>query len=121
MLLPVLASSLGLNASSKAFAVGAQGLGFLTNGVDQVSGVGHFNAFAPALSQGDRVTLAPGKSASIPVSVNRSQVGKQTTAGWLVVTPDDKAGFAESDRVALKLLAVPASPARRAPLVVTKR
>jgi minor extracellular serine protease Vpr len=121
VLLPVLASSLGVNATSKALGVGAEGLGFLTGGVDRVEGVGYFNAFAPALSQGDLVTLAPGRSASIPLTVNQQEVGRQSTAGWLVVTPDDKSGYAETDRVALRLRGAPVSPARQAPLVVTNR
>jgi hypothetical protein len=121
VLAPVLASSLGVRASSPAIAVTAEGYSALGGGaVDAVAGPGRYNAFVPALSQGDFVSLAPGRSATIPTRVNAAQIGQQTTSGWLVISPDDKAGVAEADRVRLTLPASSAAQGRK-PLLVTTR
>ena len=42
--------------------------------------------------------------------VDTTQVPRQTHTGWLVVTLDDRAGYAEADRVRL-VLPKPAVPA----------
>ena len=70
---------------------------------DDVAGKGKFDPYTPVLSQGNRVSLAPGASATIPVRVDLAQVTKQTHAGWLVVALDDRAGRPEADRVKLTL------------------
>ncbi len=68
-----------------------------------------FDPYAPVVSQSNLVTLKPGRSASIPVTVDPAGLGNQTHAGWLVVTQDDRAGYAEADRVRLdtSLIAAP--------------
>ena len=104
VLLPVLASSIGVTATSPAFRVSATGFSLTGDGgYDVVSGTGRFQPFRPALNQGQRVKLDPGTSASVTTRVDAAQTSRQTVTGWLVVTPDDAAGRAEVDRVGLQL------------------
>ena len=103
VLLPVLASTLGLTPASPPIRVRATGFSLTGDGGwDPVGGTGRFQPFSPALSQGDHVSLAPGASASIPTKVDAAQLSRQTSTGWLVVSPDDAAGAAEGDRVTLQ-------------------
>ncbi len=98
--LPVLASDLGLTGSS---LVGVSAVSFSLggDGVDPVDGTATFDPYAPALSSGSSVTLKPGAKASLPVTADARAFATQTHLGWLVVTPDDRAGQAEADRVTL--------------------
>jgi len=104
VLLPAQASVLGLTSTRSAIRVTGWAYSLLDGSrYDELSGTGRYDVFHPALSQGQLVTLKPGRSASIPTKVTSSRVAKQTSSGWLVVTPDDAAGAAEADRVSLKL------------------
>ena len=102
--LPVLASSLGLTAASGPITVAAFGYTILYAAPgDEVNGTASFNPFQPVVSQGDFVSLNPGQTKSIPVQVDSTQLASQTSAGWLVVNLDDRAGISEADRVVLKV------------------
>lgn len=102
--MPVLASKLGLSAASGPVAIHAIGFSVVSDGQpDEMSGTARFDPYAPAVSSGAPVVLNPGRSAGIKVAVERAQVGKQASRGWLVVTLDDRAGRAEADRVKLLL------------------
>ena len=103
-LLRVLASTIGVTATSPAVRVGATGYSALDLGVDDVGGTGRFQPFAPALAAAPRVTVPAGGSVTVPTRITRSRLASQTSTGWLVVTPDDAAG-AEADRVDLRLAA----------------
>ena len=115
MLIPVLASRIKATPTSGPIGVEAVGYSALSNAFgDDVAGTGLFDPYRPVVSQGDRVDLAPGASATIGVRVDRSQLGKQTRAGWLVVALDDRAGRAEADRVKLTLPASGPYPVNQA-------
>ena len=102
--LPVLASSLGLTAASEPITVTAEGFTTLYDAPgDEVNGTASFNPFQPVVSQGDFVSLNPGQTKSIPVQVDSTQLASQTSAGWLVVNLDDRAGISEADRVPLRV------------------
>ncbi|SDR69902.1 Subtilase family protein [Friedmanniella luteola] len=101
VLLPVLASSIGVTAASPSLRIGVQGFSVVDSGQDDVAGTARFQPFRPALSQGSSVTVAPGATVHVPTHVDRTQLPSQTATGWLVVTPDDAAGR-EADRVALQ-------------------
>ena len=108
--LPVLASRLKLTAATGPIGVQAVGFTVLSPAPgDEMPGTARFDPFSPALSQGNAVEVAPGRSASIPVRVDTTQVPRQSHAGWLVVTLDDRAGYPEADRVRL-VLPKPAVP-----------
>lgn len=93
VLLPALASDLGLTASDGDFDFTAvAGSVVLRGTADEIEGSGSFNAFEPAQSTGDFVALEPGEKASVPVSGRRH-------AAWMVVSFDDANGRAQADIV----------------------
>ncbi|HYP43869.1 MAG TPA: S8 family serine peptidase [Propionibacteriaceae bacterium] len=107
--IPVLASRIKVNPTSGPISIEGIGFSTVTNTRgDAMVGKATFDAYTPALSQGARVNVAPGASATVPVRVSLAQVTKQTHAGWLVVALDDRAGRPEADRVRLTL--PPANP-----------
>ncbi|HET9873773.1 MAG TPA: S8 family serine peptidase [Propionibacteriaceae bacterium] len=99
--LPVLASAIKSTARNGRIGVQAVGFSLVANGSDQVLGTATFNPFQPAVSSGNFVTVQPGRSAKIPVEVDRAQLSQQTARGWLVVSLDDRSGRRETDRVRL--------------------
>ncbi|HSU34729.1 MAG TPA: S8 family serine peptidase [Propionibacteriaceae bacterium] len=103
VLLPVLASRLGVTAATGPLTVTATGLTVFPgiDAADEIDDSAVFDPYAPALSQGDEVELKPGQSAQIPVQVDHAQLAEQTAPGWLVVSPDDRSGRSEADRVRL--------------------
>ncbi len=58
----------------------------------EIEGSGSFNAFLPAQSTGDFVSLNPGQGASIPVTGGNR-------AAWIVVSFDDENGHPQADIV----------------------
>lgn len=70
-------------------------------GDDSTSGVAGFDAFHPALSQGDFIGLDHGDAANLHVSIDLAQFATAPALGWMVVTMDDKNGGAQADLVSL--------------------
>ncbi len=101
VLLPVLASSLGISASGPKPRIQMSGYSNLDQGLDDVAATARYQPFRPALSSGATVRVPPGRTVRVPTRVDRSRLAGQTSEGWLVVTPDDAAGL-ESDRVRLR-------------------
>ena len=64
-------------------------------------GTGHWQPFAPAVSNADLVDLTAASVADLPVTVDLAQQTSQQVLGWLVVTLDDRNGDAQADRVPL--------------------
>jgi hypothetical protein len=95
MLLPVYSSDLGLSRSSPRFSYRVQS--WNPNGdLNVVPGVGRFNAFAPAISTGDYVTLAPGQRASVPITVNAKEQALTPALGVMVVNKENASGAAQA-------------------------
>ncbi|HEY5821960.1 MAG TPA: S8 family serine peptidase [Propionibacteriaceae bacterium] len=113
VLMPVLASAIGVTAASPPLEIGAAGFSALGAGNDPVAGSAFYDPFTPALNSGELETLAPGASLKLPVAVDESQLTSQTAVGWLVISHDDRSGVAEADRVRLDLTS-PALKAARA-------
>jgi minor extracellular serine protease Vpr len=99
VLLPTLASDLGLSAGSSSFDYEAAGFSVFGGPFDVASGVGHFDALTPAISQGDLVTLAPGASATLDLSANEAGLTANPALGWMIVTLDDANGGRQADLV----------------------
>jgi minor extracellular serine protease Vpr len=102
--LPVLASEIGLSTGSSSFDYSAAGFSIFGGPFDVASGVGHFDALAPAVSQGDFVSLGRGDSATLGVSVNEAGFATTPALGWMVVTLDDANGGAQADLVPVDTL-----------------
>ena len=101
LLLPTLASNLGLTPASAPIAVRAQAVDRLTRVVDVLPGIGRWQPFHPAVSNADLIDLTATSSAPLPVSVSLADQAAQRVLGWLVVTLDDRNGGEQADRVAL--------------------
>jgi subtilisin family serine protease len=97
--LPVLASEIGLSAGSSSFDYSAAGFSIFGGPSDVASGVGHFDALHPAISQGDFLSIGRGGSAALGVSVNKAGFAVNPALGWMVVTLDDANGAAQADLV----------------------
>jgi hypothetical protein len=101
LLLPVPASALGLTAKKGAFAYEAVGFSLLDQEteVDEVLGRGRFDAYLPALSQGQFVELAPGARATITLTGDLKKLVRTPALGWMVVSQDDAEGAPQADLV----------------------
>jgi subtilisin family serine protease len=93
--LPALASEIGVTSASP-FSYSITGFDLITGNVDQVPGAAAFSAFNPSLSNGDFVSLAPGASASLPVSVNVSAQKAAPALGWMIVSLDNAGGAGQA-------------------------
>jgi len=62
-------------------------------------GEGTFDPFEPAISQGDRLSLAPGKSGSIDLWVDPERFANAPALGWLIVSPDDASGPGQAEGI----------------------
>jgi minor extracellular serine protease Vpr len=98
LILPALASELGLADGAGSFTYWAVAYDGFTGLADTTSKAGAFDAFAPAQSTGDFVAVAPRARVSIPAWADRSN---PAVKGWLVVSLDDPNGAAQADIVKL--------------------
>jgi minor extracellular serine protease Vpr len=101
LLLPAAASSLGLGAGHGAFSYSAAFFSREDGSADLFDGTAGFDAFDPPISTGDFAELAPGVSATFPVSANRQALAALPSLGWLVVSHDDADGAPQADRVGI--------------------
>ena len=100
MLLPLLASDIGLTPADGHFSYQAAGFSIEDDSlVDPVAGTAEFDAFDPSIATGQLVELAPGERASIPVWV---ATGGTKSKGWMIVTINDRNGGAQADLVRLR-------------------
>ena len=89
-LLPALASEIGLSAAHPRFSYKAFAFNF--DGSEQVGGTASFNAFTPAISTGQFVTVAPNGSANVPVSINTAEWALSKPLGIMIVSQDNASG-----------------------------
>ena len=102
IILPVLASDLGLTSGDGSFSYWVVAFDGFTGLADELPGTASFDAFAPAQSTGDFVAVAPHGHASIDVAVSGAALTASGPKGWLVVTLDDANGAAQADIVRFK-------------------
>jgi subtilisin family serine protease len=92
ILVPVLASSLGLSPSNPRFTYTETTYDLLDNTSASLPGSASFNAFAPAISNALFVPVAPNKTASVPVAINPTEWAKTPALGLMVVVQDNTSG-----------------------------
>ena len=102
--LPAIASEIGVTAANPTFDYWAVGFSIEDGSVDVVNGTARYDAFNPVTSNGDFITLAPGASASLTLTVNRLGLNAppphvSQPLGWMVVTLDDVSGAAQADLI----------------------
>ena len=103
LILPALASDLGLTADAGSFTYSVVSFDGFTGLGDAADGSATFDPFNPAQSTGDFVRVAANGKASIPAWVDPAAAKAGTARGWLVVTLDDANGGRQADIVKLSL------------------
>jgi hypothetical protein len=92
LLLPVFMSDLGVTPSKPRFTYFTQFFNLATGAGGEVPGLASFNAFAPAVSTGNFVTVAAGARAIEPVQVDAAEQAQTPALGWLVVNKENRSG-----------------------------
>jgi len=106
--LPALASDIGLAqkaAKPTTFRYWVNAFSVVPGGIVDTTGSALFDPFHPAVSSGvlnpdGTPTAVPaGGSASLPLSIDKSQQAKTPALGWLVASVDDANGAPQADEV----------------------
>jgi subtilisin family serine protease len=97
LLLAVTASQLGLSPTRPRFSYQAQAFNFSDG--EQVGGTAKFNAFTPAISTGQFVTVSPNGMATVPVSINTAEWANTKPLGVMVVSQDNVNGAPQADLI----------------------
>jgi minor extracellular serine protease Vpr len=95
--LAVTASQLGLSPTNPRFSYQAFAANF--DGVEKVGGTAKFNAFTPAISTGQFVTVPPNGTATVPVSINTAEWAITKPLGIMVVSQDNANGAPQADLI----------------------
>jgi minor extracellular serine protease Vpr len=101
LLMPVLASEIGLAEGASRFTYSVTGISQVPEGLVDDTEAAAFDAFAPAISTGAYVPLAPGASSTIQLTVDQAKLAATPAKGWLVVSLDNKSGDGEANQVGL--------------------
>ncbi len=96
LILPVLASDLGLSDGDGSFTYQVAAFDGFTGGADETGVSPAFDAYAPAQSTGDFVPVPAKGKASVPAWASSKAAGVK---GWMVVTMDDRNGKSQADIV----------------------
>ena len=80
-----------LSADNPRLKYHAQSIGLTDETVDMVEGTATFNAFAPAISTGMLDTVAPNRTATRTVTVNRDEWARTPGLGLMIVSPNNRA------------------------------
>jgi subtilisin family serine protease len=93
-----------LNAANPRFEYTATGFDLTdTEAPDAVNGSAKYNAWNPAIGPFAFGAVAPGATATEPVSLNAAEWAQTPARGLMVVTQDNKAGEDEADLVEVRL------------------
>jgi subtilisin family serine protease len=104
-LLPVLSSQLCrasepcLSAASPRFTYRALAFDLIDETAKAVPGSAKFNAWSSSISQGGFAAVAPGASATLPISVNSAEWAQTPAKGLMVVSHDNKSGADEAQLI----------------------
>jgi minor extracellular serine protease Vpr len=104
VLLPTLASQIGLDTGSTKFSYSVAGFSIVPGTLVDTTGVASFRSHQPPVSTGDFLTVEPGTSRTLPVSVDQGKNSGTPQLGWIVVTLDDANGAAQADLVSIGTL-----------------
>jgi subtilisin family serine protease len=88
LLLPVLASQVGVTAANPLFSYSA----FMGDDATPLPGTATYNAFTPSLSNALYYTVPPGVSGSVPVALDPLQWRTSPALGLMIVSQDNASG-----------------------------
>ncbi len=86
VLMPVVAADVGITPANPRFSYVARSRDRLSGNVDTITTPARFNAFDNSISTGALVTLNPGASASVPLTINRQEFRQTPALGEMVVS-----------------------------------
>ncbi|MEO7158554.1 MAG: S8 family serine peptidase, partial [Vicinamibacterales bacterium] len=95
LILPVLASSLGLSAANPRFTYNVVAFNFDTGDEDQFSTRARYNPFTKAISDGQFVDVPANGSVNVPVTVDFTELATSPALGLMIVSPDNRNGSDE--------------------------
>jgi subtilisin family serine protease len=101
LLLPALASDLGLSAANPRFSYTAQSFDGLTGAQDAFADAATFDAWNGALVLPDFVAVDPGATVTTPLSVNRATYRAAPPRGLMVVRQENLSGQDEAQLIHL--------------------
>ena len=101
LLLPALASEIGLSQGSSGFTYTVNAFSLVPSGQTDTTHPAVFNAHKPALSTGQYVALAPGDKAELELTVRIPRFVRTPALGWLIVSVNDRNGRAQAQRVSV--------------------
>jgi minor extracellular serine protease Vpr len=105
--LPALASDMGIADTAPAFSYSVTGFDLVSGDVHALAGEAAFDAFTPAVSNGQFVFLASGSSATLPLSVDLAAQQSAPALGWMVVSLDNANGSAQAALIPVGKLPTP--------------
>lgn len=97
ILLPVLSTQIGVSPANPRFSYHAES--FDLRGVaaaDAMPGLAKFNAYTPAISNGQFIPVAPGATAMTAVTINTAEWTITPALGLMIVVLDNSAGSVEA-------------------------
>ncbi|MFI6318400.1 S8 family serine peptidase [Nonomuraea sp. NPDC050556] len=104
MLLPALASEVGVTAAAPKFSYTVLAQTGNPDEISDTTDAAVFDAFTPAVSTGASAVVAPGASATVPLTASRAGLAAAPVKGWLAVTLNNKSGRREADEIPLPRL-----------------
>lgn len=96
VLMPVLASQLGISPTNPRFSYNLNAFD-ATGAEESVPGIASFNAFSPSVSNAMFVPVAPGTTVDVPVAIDPVEFQLTPALGFMVVTEDNLSGGAEAN------------------------
>jgi minor extracellular serine protease Vpr len=101
VLMPVLASHLGLSPSNPRFTYFVNAFDGMGGG-ETVAGTASFNVFTPSVSNAMFVAVAPHTRVDVPVGVDPVEFAKTPALGFMVVTEDNASGRSQANLLPLQ-------------------
>jgi minor extracellular serine protease Vpr len=99
VILPALASDIGLSDSAGAFTYSVAAYDGFTGGADVTVESRPFDVFVPSQSTGDFLAVASHAHQSVPVWADWSAIHDGSVGGWMIVSLDDRNGASQADIV----------------------
>jgi hypothetical protein len=98
VLLPVLASDMGVSPASPRFSYAEITYDLLDGSQASLPGSASFNAFSPSISNALFVPVAPNATAQVPVAIDPKE-WKVTPARGLMIVVEDNLSGAQADLI----------------------
>lgn len=101
LLLPFLASEVGLSGRDTEFTYTVNAFSLVPTGNTDTTHAAVFDSHAPPVSTGQYIPLAPGEKQELELSLRISRFVRTPTFGWLIVSLNDENGAAQAQRVSV--------------------